>query len=161
MKITSKRIKQYNSTTKRVIFADEEPICIVRGEKRESAIISYLSGYGVALGDLSVKRRLDRFLKDRKEKKPKYIILIIDDNNNILRKINIHGSYKYAYEFMRKMHENKIEELSGNVDAQYIGLNSMSISYNDNTIKYLLLTNNKIFKEDDYYEQEETTANKA
>lgn len=161
MKITSKRIKQYNSTTKRVIFADEEPICIVRGEKRESAIISYLSGYGVVLGDLSVKRRLDRFLKDRKEKKPKYIILIIDDNNNILRKINIHGSYKYAYEFMRKMHENKIEELSGNVDAQYIGLNSMSISYNDNTIKYLLLTDNKIFKEDDYYEQGETTANKA
>ena len=161
MKITSKRIKQYNSTTKRVIFADEEPICIVRGEKRESTIISYLSGYSVALGDLSVKRRLDRFLKDRKEKKPKYIILIIDDNNNILRKINIHGSYKYAYEFMRKIYEDKIEELSSNVDAQYIGLNSMSISYNDNTIKYLLLTDNKIFKEDDYYEQYETATNKA
>ena len=161
MKITSKRIKQYNSTTKRVIFADEEPICIVRGEKRESAIISYLSGYGVALGDLSVKRRLDKFLKDRKEKKPKYIILIIDDNNNILRKINIHGSYKYAYEFMRKIYEDKIEEFSSDVDAQYIGLNSMSISYNDNTIKYLLLTDNKIFKEDDYYEQDETATNKA
>ena len=87
MKITSKRIKQYNSTTKRVIFADEEPICIVRGKKRESAIISYLSGYSVMLGDLSIKRKLDRFLKDRKEKKPKYIILIIDDNNNILKKI--------------------------------------------------------------------------
>ena len=145
MKITSKRIKQYNSTTKRVIFADEEPICIVRGEKRESAIISYLSGYGVALGDLSVKRRLDKFLKDRKEKKPKYIILIIDDNNNILRKINIHGSYKYAYEFMRKIYEDKIEELSSDVDAQYIGLNSMSISYNDNTIKYLLLLTGIVF----------------
>ena len=154
MKITSKRIKQYNSTTKRVIFADEEPICIVRGEKRESAIISYLSGYSVMLGDLSIKRKLDRFLKDRKEKKPKYIILIIDDNNNILRKINIHGSYKYAYEFMRKIYEDKIEELSSDVDAQYIGLNSMSIACkNDNTIKYLLLTDNKIFKEDDYYEQ--------
>ena len=154
MKITSKRIKQYNSTTKRVIFADEEPICIVRGEKRESAIISYLSGYGVALGDLSVKRRLDKFLKDRKEKKPKYIILIIDDNNNILRKINIHGSYKYAYEFMEKMYADNIKELSNDVDAQYIGLNSMSIACkNDNTIKYLLLTDNKIFKEDDYYDQ--------
>lgn len=154
MKITSKRIKQYNSTTKRVIFADEEPICIVRGEKRESAIISYLSGYNVMLGDLSIKRKLDRFLKDRKEKKPKYIILIIDDNNNILRKINIHGSYKYAYEFMEKMYEDKIKELSNDVDAQYIGLNSMSIACkNDNTIKYLLLTDNKIFKEDDYYEQ--------
>ena len=57
MKITSKRIKQYNSTTKRVIFADEEPICIVRGEKRESAIISYLCCYNVLVGDLSIKRK--------------------------------------------------------------------------------------------------------
>ena len=85
----------------------------------------------------------------------------VRDNNNILRKINIHGSYKYAYEFMRKIYEDKIEELSSDVDAQYIGLNSMSISYNDNTIKYLLLTDNKIFKEDDYYEQDETATNKA
>lgn len=61
MKVTTKRVKQYNSTYKTVIMVDGDPICIVSGcGKTVSNIISYLNGYDVPIMDGAVKRELDK-----------------------------------------------------------------------------------------------------
>ena len=60
MKITQTRVKQYNSTYKTVISVDEVPVCITRSNKRESDIISYLSGYEVEINDGKLKKQLDK-----------------------------------------------------------------------------------------------------
>lgn len=61
MNITTKRVKQYNSTTKTVIMVDNEPICIVQGcGKTVSNIIAYLNGYDVPIADGAIKKALDK-----------------------------------------------------------------------------------------------------
>ena len=61
MQITTKRIKQYNSTTKTVVMVDEEPICIVSGCGRTvSNIMAYLNGYDVLIADGKIKKMLDK-----------------------------------------------------------------------------------------------------
>ena len=62
MKITTKRVKQYNSTTKTVIMVENEPICIVQGcGKTVSNIMAYLEGYDVEISDGRIKRVLDEY----------------------------------------------------------------------------------------------------
>lgn len=61
MQITTKRIKQYNSTNKTVIMVDKEPICLVDGcGKTVSNIVAYLNGYDVSISDGKIKRILDK-----------------------------------------------------------------------------------------------------
>lgn len=61
MQITTKRIKQYNSTTKTVVMVDGEPICIVSGCGRTvSNIMAYLNGYDVLIADGKIKKMLDK-----------------------------------------------------------------------------------------------------
>ena len=148
MKITVERIKQYNSTTKRVIFADGKPICIVKGPKRESSIISYLSGYNTSISDLSIKRKLDRVIDEYKHRKPKFIIMAYDENHNILEKVNVSTSYTDAMFIMSRMYNNKLKSLcpeqiySHNQEA-----NKATISYKDGIITYIIFTDAKIYKE--------------
>lgn len=60
MKITTHRIKQYNSTYKTVVCVDGEPICIVAGVgKTLSNVIAYLNGYDVEIADGKIKKILD------------------------------------------------------------------------------------------------------
>lgn len=60
MKITTHRIKQYNSTYKTVISVNGKPICIVAGVgKTVSNIIAYLNGYDVNIADGKIKKILD------------------------------------------------------------------------------------------------------
>ena len=67
MNITTKRIKQYNSTHKTIILVDNEPICIVSGcGKTVSNIVAYLNGYDVSIADGAIKRLLDKVRKDGK-----------------------------------------------------------------------------------------------
>lgn len=64
MQITTKRIKQYNSTTKTVVMVDGEPICIVSGCGRTvSNIMAYLNGYDVLIADGKIKKMLDKIRK--------------------------------------------------------------------------------------------------
>ena len=148
MKITVERIKQYNSTTKRVIFVDGKPICIVRGPKRESSIISYLSGYNTLISDLSVKRKLDKVIDEYKHRKPKFIIMVYDENHNILERVNVSTSYTDAIFIMSRMYNDKLSSLrpdqiySHNQEA-----NSATISYKGGMIIYTLFTDAKIYKE--------------
>ena len=65
MKITQTRVKQYNSTYKTVISVDGVPVCITRGNKRASDIVSYLSGYDVEISDGKLKKQLDK-IRDKK-----------------------------------------------------------------------------------------------
>ena len=61
MQITTKRIKQYNSTIKTVVMVDGEPICIVSGCGRTvSNIMAYLNGYDVLIADGKIKKMLDK-----------------------------------------------------------------------------------------------------
>lgn len=61
MQITTKRVKQYNSTTKTILLVDNEPICIVSGcGKTVSNIIAYLNGYDVKIADGKIKKILDK-----------------------------------------------------------------------------------------------------
>jgi hypothetical protein len=60
MNITQIRVKQYNSTYKTVISVDGIPVCITRGNKRASDIVSYLSGYEVEISDGKLKKNLDK-----------------------------------------------------------------------------------------------------
>ena len=61
MKITIKRVKQYNSTKKTVVSVGGEPICIVSGTgKTVSNIMAYLNGYDVEISDGKIKQLLDR-----------------------------------------------------------------------------------------------------
>lgn len=63
MNITTKRVKQYNSTTKTVIMVNGDPVCIVRGcGKTVSNIIAYLNGYDVLISDNAVKKALDKVI---------------------------------------------------------------------------------------------------
>ena len=66
MQITTKRIKQYNSTSKTVVMVDGEPICIVSGVtsgKTVSNILAYLNGYDVEISDGKIKTLLDKIKK--------------------------------------------------------------------------------------------------
>lgn len=68
MNITTKRVKQYNSTTKTVIMVNGDPVCIVQGcGKTVSNIIAYLNGYDVPIADGAIKKALDKIIC--KEKK--------------------------------------------------------------------------------------------
>ena len=68
MNITTKRVKQYNSTKKTVVSVDGEPICIVSGTgKTVSNIMAYLNGYDVEISDGKIKQQLDRIKENRNE----------------------------------------------------------------------------------------------
>lgn len=61
MTVTTKRVKQYNSTPKTIIMVDGDPICIVQGCGRTvSNILAYLDGYDVEINDKKIKQILDR-----------------------------------------------------------------------------------------------------
>lgn len=63
MNITTKRVKQYNSTTKTVIMVNGDPVCIVQGcGKTVSNIIAYLNGYDMPISDNAVKKALDKVI---------------------------------------------------------------------------------------------------
>lgn len=149
MKITVEKIKQYNSTTKRVICVDGKPICIVKGPKRESAIISYLSGYNALISDLSIKRKLDRVIDECKYKKPKFIIIVYDENHNILERVNISTSFADAITKMQHMYNEKLGSLrQDQVYSHNQEYDTATISYKGGTITYVLLTDAKIYKEE-------------
>ena len=60
MKITTYRVKQYNSTSKTVVCVDDKPICIVAGVgKTLSNVIAYLNGYDADIADGKIKKALD------------------------------------------------------------------------------------------------------
>ena len=62
MKITTHRIKQYNSTCKTVVCVDDKPICIVAGVgKTLSNVIAYLNGYDTDIADDKIKKALDKY----------------------------------------------------------------------------------------------------
>lgn len=64
MNVKTFRVKQYNSTSKTVIMADDEPVCIVAGcGKTVSNIVAYLSGYDVQISDERIKRKCDKILR--------------------------------------------------------------------------------------------------
>lgn len=63
MNIRVVRVKQYNSTYKNVVMANNEPICIIRGKETTSKIISYLEGYNVKINDGKIKKKLDKILE--------------------------------------------------------------------------------------------------
>lgn len=66
--VTTKRVKQYNSTTKTVVMANGEPICIVQGcGKTVSNILAYVSGYDVPIADGKIKKLLDKYRGGRHE----------------------------------------------------------------------------------------------
>lgn len=70
MKITTHRVKQYNSTCKTVVCVDNKPICIVSGNgKTLSNIVSYLSGYKTEIADGQVKKVLDEVLRGEEDGK--------------------------------------------------------------------------------------------
>ena len=61
MIVTTKRVKQYNSTTKTVVMIDGEPLCIVQGcGKTVSNILAYLHGYDVEISDGRIKNLLEK-----------------------------------------------------------------------------------------------------
>lgn len=61
MIVTTKRVKQYNSTTKTVVMIDGEPLCIVQGCGRTvSNILAYLEGYDVEISDGKIKNLLNK-----------------------------------------------------------------------------------------------------
>lgn len=61
MIVTTKRVKQYNSTTKTVVIIDGEPLCIVQGCGRTvSNILAYLDGYDVEISDGRIKNLLTK-----------------------------------------------------------------------------------------------------
>ena len=61
MQVTTKRVKQYNSTTKTVVMVNGEPICIVQGcGKTVSNITAFLEGYDVEIKDGKIKKILER-----------------------------------------------------------------------------------------------------
>ena len=61
MKVTTKRVKQYNSTTKTVVMVNGDPICIVQGcGKTVSNIMAFLEGYDVEIKDGKIKKILER-----------------------------------------------------------------------------------------------------
>ncbi len=61
MQVTTKRVKQYNSTTKTVVMVNGDPICIVQGcGKTVSNIMAFLEGYDVEIKDGKIKKILER-----------------------------------------------------------------------------------------------------
>ena len=69
MKITTYRVKQYNSTYKTVVCVDGKPICIVAGVgKTLSNVIAYLNGYDADIADGKIKIALDRYKTERDDK---------------------------------------------------------------------------------------------
>ena len=62
MEITTKRVKQYNSTSKTVILVDGEPICIVASGASQgvtiSNIMAYLNGFDATINDGAIKKKL-------------------------------------------------------------------------------------------------------
>lgn len=79
MDIRLLKVKQYNSTYKRILMIDDNPVCIVASDKRASECIQYLNGYNADINDGKIKKILDKYripsvnndterLKKRKEK---------------------------------------------------------------------------------------------
>lgn len=61
MQVTTKQVKQYNSTTKTVVMVNGDPICIVQGcGKTVSNIMAFLEGYDVEIKDGKIKKILER-----------------------------------------------------------------------------------------------------
>lgn len=69
MKITTHRIKQYNSTYKTVVCVDGKSVCIVAGVgKTLSNVIAYLNGYDTDIADGKVKKILDKCKAESEDK---------------------------------------------------------------------------------------------
>lgn len=63
MEIRTYKVKQYNSTSKTVVFIDGQPICIVKGKKTLSNILAYIQGYEVEIKDGKIKKSIDKVIK--------------------------------------------------------------------------------------------------
>lgn len=65
VKITARtqKLKQYNSTWKRLLLINEEPVCIVAGNAQASKCLQYLNGYNVEIHDGKIKKILDEYMK--------------------------------------------------------------------------------------------------
>ena len=61
MDITVVKVKQYNSTYKRILMVDGSPVCIVASDKRASECIQYLNGYNTNINDGKIKKVLDKY----------------------------------------------------------------------------------------------------
>lgn len=69
MNIITYRIKQYNSTHKTVICADDVPVCIVAGKGiTVSNVIAYLQGCDVEIKDGAIKKVLDKVREKNTER---------------------------------------------------------------------------------------------
>lgn len=55
------KVKQYNSTYKRILMIDDNPVCIVASDKRASECIQYLNGYNADINDGKIKKVLDKY----------------------------------------------------------------------------------------------------
>lgn len=62
MSITYKKLKQYNSKYRIVVFVNNEPICIVDSDTRLAEITKYLYGYPADINDGKIKRILDEIM---------------------------------------------------------------------------------------------------
>lgn len=82
------KVKQYNSTYKRILMIDDNPVCIVTGDKRANECIQYLNGYNADINDGKIKKILDKYRvplvnKDTEQMKNKKEKVIHRFNENI------------------------------------------------------------------------------
>lgn len=61
MKVTTEKVKQYNSTYKVLLFLDGKCICILSSSARASECIQYLYGYDADITDGKIKKILDKY----------------------------------------------------------------------------------------------------
>lgn len=60
MKISTLKVKEYNSTNKYVLMVEGIPVCIVRGNKSLNDCISYLMNGEPSLKDGKIMKLLDK-----------------------------------------------------------------------------------------------------
>lgn len=68
MKIEVVKLKEYNSTYKRVLIVDYVPVALFKSDNKVSDAISYLQGYDVKISDGKIKKILDEIRAKHAEK---------------------------------------------------------------------------------------------
>lgn len=59
LQVTTKKLKQYNSTYKHLLMVNNEPVCIVAGNEQASRCMQYLNGYNADIHDGKLRQILD------------------------------------------------------------------------------------------------------
>lgn len=87
MDIKILKVKQYNSTYKRIVIVNGIPICVTESDKRASECIQYLNGYNADINDGKIRKILDKYRmsevnKDTKMKRER------EKKNNAIHNFN-------------------------------------------------------------------------